>query len=173
MELDVAGDDAAQRAHDLVHAQRVGHAYRVGDADARHADLVHLAVDGEQIDQVAAEAVLAGEPDLQAVALDELDHLDGRLDDLADVASVREPPQQAGGPEQDVQVLDAQLVQEGGDLHLVVRREERVGELLALAQGRLDDREIVQAHGDVRPAAGGNRITVARAAASRYDAEGR
>ena len=141
VKLDVAGDDAAQGPHDLVHAQRVGHTDRVGDADARDAELVHLAIDGEQIDQVAPEAILAGEPDLQAVALDELDHLGGRLDDLGDVAAVGELPQQTGGPEQDVDAVDAGLHGDPGVFHVAagvgehLRLQAESRDALAVAPG--------------------------------------
>ncbi len=45
------------------------------------------------------------------------------------------------------EVLDAECVQQAGDLHLLVAGEEGVGELLALAQRRFDDGKILKTHG--------------------------
>lgn len=44
-----------------------------------HANLVNGTVDGEEIDQVGTERVLAGKSDLEALGLDEFDDLNGSL----------------------------------------------------------------------------------------------
>ena len=128
VELDVAVHHAAQRAHQVEHLARVGDAHGVGDADAVDADAVDRVVDGEQVDQVAAEGVLGREADLELLALDEVDDLDRRLDDLGNLLAVRELAQQARGAEQDVDAVDAGLDRDARVLH----RAARVGEDLRL-----------------------------------------
>lgn len=44
-----------------------------------HADLVDGTVNGEKIDEVGAERILAGKPDFEALGLDEFDNLNGSL----------------------------------------------------------------------------------------------
>ena len=90
MELDVAAHDATQRPDQVIDLARVGDADGVSNTDAVDADLVHCAVDSEQIDQVAAEAVFAAEAHFQPLALDELNDFPRRLDNVGDVFAVRE-----------------------------------------------------------------------------------
>ena len=67
VKLDIAGDDTAQGSHQVMYLQGRGDADGIGDADPVHSDLIDLAVDGQQIDQVAAEGVLAAETHLQTL----------------------------------------------------------------------------------------------------------
>jgi hypothetical protein len=71
--LDVARDDAAERADELVDLARVRAADRVGNADPVDADLVDGPVEVEQVDKVGPERVLGRETDLDALGLDVLD----------------------------------------------------------------------------------------------------
>lgn len=60
----------------------------VGNADSVHTNLVDGAVDGEEVDKVAAERVLGRETNLLALRLDVLDNLDGGVLDVCDVLAV-------------------------------------------------------------------------------------
>ena len=55
VKFDVAGNDTAQRPHQVMHLERVGNANCVRDAHSVHADLIYLAVHGEEVDKIAAE----------------------------------------------------------------------------------------------------------------------
>jgi len=156
-----------------------------------HTDLVDGAVDGEEIDKVAAERVLGGETDLLALRLDVLDDLDSSVLDVCDVLAVAVLHQVAAGANDDVDtvntgrdgqlgvvhvasyvgedlsleaeladllavearlltgggrgeldVVDTEFVEGLGNLDLSCGVEEGVGELLALAEGGLDDLEL-------------------------------
>ena len=127
VELDVAAHDAAQRLDQIVDLARVGHAHRVGDAHAVDADLVHRPVDRQQIDQVAAEAVFAAEAHFQTLALDELDHLGGRFDDVGDVLAVRELAQQAARAKDHVDAVDAGVDRQLGVVHVAAHVGQNLG----------------------------------------------
>lgn len=73
--LDVAADDTAESADEVIDLAGAGAADSVGDTNAVDANLVDGAVDGEEVDQVGAERVLGGEADLLALALDKLNDL--------------------------------------------------------------------------------------------------
>jgi hypothetical protein len=156
-----------------------------------HTDLVDGAVNGEEVDKVAAERVLGGEANLLALRLDVLDDLDGGVLDVCDVLAVAVLHQVAAGTNDDVDtvntsrdgqlgighvtshvsedlgleaeladllavkarlltgsgrgeldVVDAKVIEGLGDLDLGSGVEEGVGELLALAEGGLDDLEL-------------------------------
>ena len=136
VKLDVAGDDAAQRLDQIENLARIGDAHRIGDTDTVDADLVHGTVDGEQVDQVAAEAVLGREAHFQPLALDELDHFDGRVDDVGNVLAVRELAQKATRAEDDVDAVGARVDGELGVVHVAahvgedLRREAERGDAL-------------------------------------------
>src|SRR5207253_8660968 len=73
VELDVAADVVAELDGERVTLTRRRDPHGVGDADAIHAHLVDRLVDPQQVALGRAEAVLAREPDLLAVILDEFD----------------------------------------------------------------------------------------------------
>lgn len=163
----------------------------VSNTDSVHTDLVDGAVDGEEVDKVAAERVLGGETDLLALRLDVLDNLDSGVLDVCDVLAVAVLHQVAAGADNDIDtvntgrdgqlgivhvtshvsedlgleaeladllaveaglltgggrgelnVVDAKVVEGLGNLDLGSGVEEGVGELLALAEGGLDDLEL-------------------------------
>lgn len=111
--LDVARHDAAEGADEVVDLARVGAPDRVGDTDAVDADLVDGAVDRQEVDEVRAERVLGREADLDALALDELDDLDGRLDDVRDVLAVRVLAEERRRANDDVDAVNACKVEQG------------------------------------------------------------
>ena len=195
VELDVALDMVTQLCREGIAPSRRGDAYGVRHTDAVHAHSVHRGVDLEEVTLGRTEAVLAREPDLHAVVLDELDDRARLADDVVDTLAVRELTQVRRGAEQNVDardtglhrdarvvhvtahvrehlrsepqagddlqvlaglrgrdgrreldVLDAEFVEHLGDLYLLGGREMRVGELLALAERRVDDREALDRH---------------------------
>lgn len=77
--LNVAADNASERADEVVDLSGAGATDGVGNTDSVDADLVDGAVDGKQIDEVGTEGVLRGETDLETLGLDELDNLNGSL----------------------------------------------------------------------------------------------
>ncbi len=127
VELDIAMHHPAQRAHQFVNLHRVGDAHGIGDAHAVDANLVHRAVDGQQVDQVAAEAVLAAEAHLQAVALHIFDHFLRRVDDIGDVLAVRELTQIAAGAEQHVDAVCAGLDGDARIVHMAAHMRQNLG----------------------------------------------
>ena len=133
--LDVAADDAAQRAHQLVDLARAGAADRVGDADAVHADLVDGRVDGQQVDQVGAERVLAREAHLDAARLDELDDLDGRVLDVRHVLAVAVLAQVRRGADDHVDAVHARLDGQPRVVHVAADVRQDLGLEAQLADG--------------------------------------
>lgn len=66
VDLNVALNDATERADEVVDLARVGAADGVSDTDTVDTDLVDGLVDGEEVDEVGAERVLRRETDLDA-----------------------------------------------------------------------------------------------------------
>lgn len=71
--LDIARDDAAERANKLVNLAGVGAADGVGDTDPVDANLVDGPVEVEEVDEVGPERVLGRETNLDTLRLDVLD----------------------------------------------------------------------------------------------------
>ena len=133
--LDVAADDAAQRAHQLVDLARPRAAHGVGDADPVHADLVDGRVDGQQVDQVRAERVLAREAHLDAARLDELDDLNGRVLDVRHVLAVAVLAQVRRGADDHVDAVDARLDRHPRVVHVAADVRQDLGLEAQLADG--------------------------------------
>ncbi len=99
--FNVTRDDATERAHQFVHLARRRASNRIGNANAIDTNLpnqiksnsityaVHGAVDGQEVNQVAAERVFARKADFQAFALDEIHHLDSLVGNVRHVLAVR------------------------------------------------------------------------------------
>lgn len=77
--LDVAANNAAQSADEVVDLAGSGATDGVGNTDTVDANLVDGAVDGEEIDEVGTERILRRETDLKTLGLDEVDDLNGSL----------------------------------------------------------------------------------------------
>ena len=127
VKFNVARYDTAQGSHQVMHLQGRGDANGIGDPDPVHSDLIDLAVDGQQIDQVAAEGVLAAETHFQSLALDKLDNLHRAVDDLADRLAMREFSQIAAGAKEDVDAVNAGVYGQAGIVEMAARMGEQLG----------------------------------------------
>ena len=118
MELNVAVHDAAQRAHKFVNLQRIRDANGIRDAHPVDANYVNGTVDGQQVDQIAAKAVLAAEPHFQPATLDVFNDFLSRLDYVLDVLSVRELTQIAARSKHYVDAVDAGVYRHACIIHV-------------------------------------------------------
>ena len=66
VDLDIATDDATERADEIVHLSWIRATDSVRNTDAIDANLVDSLVDGQEVDQVRAEGVFRREADLNA-----------------------------------------------------------------------------------------------------------
>jgi hypothetical protein len=73
--LDIAANNSAECSNQVVNLTGRGTSHRVSYTHTVNANLVDGAVDRQKVDQVRAERVLGAEPDLLALALDELNDL--------------------------------------------------------------------------------------------------
>lgn len=89
MGFDVAVDDTAKDTDEFVDLAGRRAADGVSDTDTVDADLVDSGVNGEEIDEVGAEGVFAGEADLDTLGLDEFDDFDGGVLDVGHILAVR------------------------------------------------------------------------------------
>jgi hypothetical protein len=87
--LDVTANNTAQDTDELVDLTGGSTANGVGNTDTVHTNLVHSGVDGQKVNQVGTERVLAGETDLNALRLDELNNFNGGVLDVGHVLAVR------------------------------------------------------------------------------------
>lgn len=133
--LNVARDDTPERTDEVVHLARIGAADGVSDADAVDADLVDGLVDGEQVDEVAAERVFRREPDLDALALDKVDDLDRGLGDVRHILAVAELAQERRSTDDDVHAVHASLDSDPGVVHVAANVGEDFGAKPELADG--------------------------------------
>ena len=90
-------------------------------------DLIDFPVDGQQVDQVAPERVLAAEAHLQPLALDELNHLHRAVDDLANRLAVRELAQVAARAEQHVDAVHARVHSQARVVQVAARVGQQLG----------------------------------------------
>lgn len=81
-----------------------GTADGVGDTNTLDTDLVDGGVDGEQVNQVGTEGVLAGETDLNALGLDEFDNFNGGVLNVGHVLAVRVLTEVGRGTNDDITV---------------------------------------------------------------------
>ena len=109
VDLDVAGYNAAEGAHEVVDLARGGTADCIGDADSVDADFVDGLVEGEEVDEVGAERVFGGEADFNVLGLDVLDDFDGGVLDVGHVFAMRVFAEEGGGADDNVDAVDACL----------------------------------------------------------------
>jgi len=107
----------------------------VCDTDSVHTDLVDGAVDGEEVDEVAAERVLGGETDLLALRLDVLDDLDGGVLDVGDVLAVAVLHQVAAGADDNVDTVNTGRDGQLGVAHVASDVGEDLGLEAEVADG--------------------------------------
>jgi len=100
--LNVTADNAAEHTDELVDLARGGTADSVGNTDTLDTDLVDGGVDGQEVNQVGTERVLAGETNLNALGLDKLDNFNGGVLDVGHVLAVRVLTEVRGGANHDI-----------------------------------------------------------------------
>lgn len=74
--LDITAHNPSQRPDQIIHLSGVRTSYSVRHTHSVHADLVDCPVDGEEVDELGSERVFGGEPDFNALGLDEFDYFD-------------------------------------------------------------------------------------------------
>jgi len=89
MGFNVTAHNTAQHTNKLVDLTGRGTADGVSDTNTVDTNLVDGGVDGEQVNQIGTEGVLAGETDLNTLGLDEFDNLDSGILDVSHVLTVR------------------------------------------------------------------------------------
>ena len=107
----------------------------VSNTDSVHTDLVDGAVDGEEVDKVAAERVLGGETDLLALRLDVLDNLDSGVLDVCDVLAVAVLHQVAAGADNDIDTVNTGRDGQLGIVHVTSHVSEDLGLETEVADG--------------------------------------
>jgi len=83
MRLDITAHDPSQRPNQIINLSRIRTPDGIGNADTVDTDLVDGAVDGEEVDELGAEGVFGGEPDLYVFGFDELDDFNGAMGDAS------------------------------------------------------------------------------------------
>ena len=117
LDIGLLADDSAEGADQLVDGTRGSATDGISDTDTVNAGLVDGLVEGEKVDKVGTEGVLGGEADLEALALDELDDLNGGLGDVCHVLAVGELAEKAGSSDNDVDTVDTGLHRQLSILH--------------------------------------------------------
>lgn len=135
MALNVTRDDGLEGSDKLVDLSGVGTSDGIGNTDSVDTNLVDGSVNVEEIDQVGSERVLRGESDLDTVALDKLDDLDGGLCNVVHVLTVGVLSQELGGTNDDIDTVNT-----GGDgescvVHVASDVSENLGLKTELADG--------------------------------------
>ena len=118
MGLNVTRDDSTKSADKIVDLSWGSTSDGIGNTDTVDTDLVDGGVDGEKIDQVGAERVLAGEADLNVVRLNEVDNLDGSVGDVGHVFSVGVLHEVGRGPNNDIDSVNTGLDSDSGIIHV-------------------------------------------------------
>jgi hypothetical protein len=100
--FNVTANNTSQHTDEFVNLTRRSAADSVGDTNTVNADLVDSGINGQQVNEVRTEGVLAGEPDLNALGLDEFDDFNGGVLDIGHVLAVGVLPEIGGGSDNDV-----------------------------------------------------------------------
>lgn len=125
--LDITADDPSEGSDEVVDLSRIGTSDGIRYTDSVQTDLVDGPVDGQQVDQFRSEGILGGEPDLDVLALDKLDDLDGLLGDPSHVLAVRVFTQEGRGPDDDIDTVHTRLDGESGVIHVTSDMSQDLG----------------------------------------------
>lgn len=117
LDIGLLADDSAQGADQLVDGTRGSAPDGISDTNTVDASLVDGLVEGEEVDKVGTEGVFGGEADLEALALDELDNLNGGLGDVCHVLPVGELAEETRCADNDVDTVDTGLHRQLSILH--------------------------------------------------------
>lgn len=131
----IAGHDTPQRPYQVVDLPGACATDSVGNTNAVDTNLVHSAVDGQQIDEVGTERILGAEADLLALALDKLNDFQRRVLDVCHVLSVAVFAEVARGTNDDVETVDTSLDGDFGIGHAASHVSENLGLETKLADG--------------------------------------
>ena len=125
--LNVTADNTAQDTDKLVDLAGGGAADGISNADTVDTDLVDGGVDGEKVDQVGTERVLAGETDLNALGLDELDNFNGGVLDVGHVLTVRVLTEVGRGTNDNIDSVNTGLNGDTGVVHVATNVSKDLG----------------------------------------------
>ena len=125
--LDVAAHDTTECPDQVVDLSRSGTTNGVRDTDSVHTDLVDSLVDGEQVDQIAAERVLRAESDFLALRLDVLNDLNRGVLNVCHVLAMAVLHQMAARSNDHVNAVHSGCDGELGILHVTSHVCEDLG----------------------------------------------
>lgn len=125
--LNVARDNAPQSPNQVVHLSRRSATNGISNTHAVDTDLVHRAVQRQEVDQIRPERVFRREADLQTLGLDELDDLEGGLDDVVHILAMAVFPQVLGSADDDVEAVNTSLDGEPGVAHVAADMGQNLG----------------------------------------------
>ena len=103
--FDVTAHNTAEGPDQVVDLSWAGASNSIRDTDAVDADLVNCAIDRQQVDQVGSERIFRRESNLLALALDELNNLNGSVLDIGHILAVRVLPEVARGSDDDIEAV--------------------------------------------------------------------
>ncbi|RUP46503.1 hypothetical protein BC936DRAFT_146885 [Jimgerdemannia flammicorona] len=118
MTLNIAIYHAPQRPNQFVHLPGVGASYGIRNPNPCDAKLIDSLVNAQKIDEIAPERVLGGESDLEALALDEGDDLNGLGGNVVHVLAVRELAEVGGGADDNVKTVNTRFDRNPGVVHV-------------------------------------------------------
>ena len=127
MGLDITRDDSTKSADEIVDLSRGSTSDGIGNTDTVDTDLVDGGVDGEEVDQVRAERVLAGEADLNVVRLYEVDNLNGSVGDVGHVLSMGVLHEVGRSANDDIDSINTSLNSDSGIVHMAADVGKNLG----------------------------------------------
>jgi len=133
--LDIASDNTAEGANELVNLTRVCATDGVGDAHAVDADLVHGLIDGKEVHEIGAEGVFRREADFDTLRFDKVDHLDRGLGNIGHVLAMRKFTQEGGCADDDIYAINARIYGNARVIHVATDVGEDFGVQAKLADG--------------------------------------
>ena len=133
--LDIAMDNAAQGANELVNLARVCATDSVSDAHAVDADLIHGLIDGKKVHEIGAEGVFCREADFDTFRFDKIDHLDRGLGNIGHVLAMRKFTEEGGCADDDVYAIYTRFHGDARVIHVATDVGEDFGLEAKLADG--------------------------------------
>jgi len=133
--FNIACDDAAEGANELINLARIRATDGVGDADAVDANLVHRLVDRKEVDEIRAERIFRRESDLDALGLDKVDDLDRALGDIGHVLPMRKFAEEGRCADDNVHTIYARLDGDPRVVHMATDVGKDFGLQAELADG--------------------------------------
>ncbi|EEQ40972.1 homocitrate synthase, mitochondrial precursor [Clavispora lusitaniae ATCC 42720] len=133
--LNVTRHDRLQSLDQVVHSSWVGTSNSVGNTNSVDTNLVDSLVNVQQINNVRTERVFGRETNLNALGLDKLNHLNGRLSNVVHVLAVRISSQESRCANNNINTVHAGLHGHSGIVHVTTNMRQDLGLQAQLANG--------------------------------------